>query len=263
MKIYIHLLLIFCSVTLYTDLAAAEKVKPDAHCEYGIPEADQKICRKGYVLGYDHEIRLSKWSGYNLLKRNLLKKQVKRRNRFKADPEIKVDPVRPSDYRRTGYDRGHLVPAADMTYSRQTEEESFYMTNIVPQAVECNRGIWKKLEEQVRAWALDEEKIYVLTGPVFTGPQNKIRKLGKTDIPVPTHFYKIVYDLTPPRKMIAFLIPNRDTTRKLESFILPVDEIEQLTGLNFFSTISPEEELMLEAISNIKDWQKSNREKKK
>lgn len=237
-------------------LSATEKEEQNIHCQFGIPNADQVISRKGYVLGYNRVIRLSPWVGYTITRRNLLKKQVKRSNKFRADPEIKVNPVLPSDYSRTGYDRGHLAPAADMTYSRQTEQESFYMTNICPQRPSCNRGIWKELEQQVRLWTLDERKIYVLTGPVFIGPRDKLEKLGKTDIPVPTHFYKILYDFTPPQKMIAFLIPNQKTTGKLEKFIVSVDEIEELTGLDFFSSISPEEELMLEAISDIRAWKK-------
>lgn len=262
MKKYCQLFLIF-SFLFCMFLSGKENKQEIDHCKYGVPAADQTISRKGYALGYGKDIRLSRWTGYILQKRNLTAPQVKRRNKFKADLEIRDNPVVPSDYLKTGYDRGHMVPAADMTYSEQTAEESFYMTNIVPQLPGCNRGIWKELEGQVRKWAIEERELYVFTGPVFTGPEDKLKKLGKTDIPIPTYFYKVLYDLTPPRKMIAFLIPNKKTTRQLESFIVSVDEVERLTGLNFFSALSPEEELMLEAISNIKAWKMESKRKNK
>lgn len=222
------------------------------HLVYGIPsESDILLNKKGFSLGYSQKYKQAIWVSYILEAENLHKKQVRRRNKFKSDPEIKHAPVKPGDYKRTGYDRGHLAPAADMTYSVQTEGESFYMTNMSPQLPGCNRGIWKRVETQVRKWAIKEEKICVITGPIFA---KDFKKMGDADIAVPIAFYKVILDLTPPRKMIAFIIPNQPTKRRIQSFIVPVDRVENITGHNFFSELLHHPDYDLKKKSNYRDW---------
>ena len=95
-----------------------------------------------------------------------------------------------SDYTKSGYDRGHLCPAADMDFNPVAMEESFFMSNISPQAPEFNRGIWKDLETEVRNWAKKEKKIYVVTGPVFRDNKGTI---GEDKVTVPGYFFKISF----------------------------------------------------------------------
>ena len=117
----------------------------------GIPvEPDLLLQKTGFTLGYSLRYRQAVWVAYTLTAENLQAKQVRRRDKFRADPEVKKYPVQPKDYARSGYDKGHLAPAADMTYSLPSMENSFLMTNISPQIPGCNRGIWKRVENQVR-----------------------------------------------------------------------------------------------------------------
>ena len=174
-------------------------------------------------------------------------------NNFKPDPEIKFQPVRPRDYSKSGYDKGHLAPAADMTYSVQSMENSFLMSNISPQLPGCNRGIWERLESQVRRWTIKERKIYVITGPVF---QSVPLLMKKSSIPVPVAFYKILFDLTPPCKMISFIVPNQTSKRRVASFTVTVDEAERITGFDFFSGLDDATENKLEAEADFKMWEK-------
>ena len=190
---------------------------------------------------------------YTLTTEKLRSKQITRRNCFKADPAIKMNPVRPQDYARSGYDKGHLAPAADMTYSLPSMENSFLMTNISPQIPGCNRGIWKRVENQVRRWAIREEKLYIITGPIF--PKNP-PIMGKTAIPVPEAFYKVVLDLTPPMKMIGFIVPNKTSKSQLSSFAVPVKTVENMTGFNFFSELDDNLEKRLKQSSNYEIWDK-------
>ena len=222
------------------------------HLTYGIPsESDLLLNKKGFSLGYSQKYKQAIWVSYILEAHNLQSKQVPRRNKFKPDPSVKNNPVKPSDYSKTGYDRGHLAPAADMTYSVITEQESFYMTNMSPQIPGCNRGIWKRVESQVRDWAIKEEKICVITGPIFA---KDYKKMGKADIAVPVAFYKVILDLTPPRKMIAFIIPNEPSKRRIQSFIVPVDKVESITGFHFFSELLDHPDYELKKKSNYADW---------
>ncbi len=219
---------------------------------FGIPkDADIHINREGFALGYSHKYRQAIWICYTLKKENLLREKVKRRNKFQADPAITVRPVTPKDYSRTGYDRGHLAPAADMIYSFDAMLHSFFMSNICPQLPGCNRGIWKRIEKQARNWAINEEKLYIITGPIF-GEKKKM--LGKTDIPIPSAFYKIILDMTPPMKMIAFVTPNQPSKKRVNSFVTTVDHIEELTGFDFFSGMDDTLETKLESEANYDHW---------
>ena len=218
----------------------------------GIPsESDQMIDRSGFALGYSKSRRQALWVSYILTAEHLNARQVRRSNKFRPDPLLKFDPVRPQHYNRTGFDRGHLAPASDMTYSRETMEQSFFMTNISPQLPACNRGVWKRVESQIRAWARQESQLYVITGPIFSG---ETRMMNGTDIPIPDAFYKVALDMTPPMKMIAFIVPNRASKRPIRSFVVTVNEVEAVTGMDFFRNLDDRIEEALEKNSDIGEW---------
>ena len=218
----------------------------------GIPsESDQMIDRSSFALGYSKARRQALWVSYILTAEHLNAPQVRRSNKFRPDPLLKFDPVRPEQYSRTGFDRGHLAPASDMTYSHETMEQSFFMTNISPQLPACNRGVWKRVESQIRAWARQESQLYVITGPVFTGEP---RMMANTDISIPDAFYKVALDLTPPMKMIAFIVPNQASKRPIRGFVVTVNEVEAVTGMDFFANLDDRIEEELEKTSDIGDW---------
>ncbi len=247
MPLRILFLLTLLSGIVYAD----ENVLPD-HLVYGIPhESDLILSRTGFSIGYSQKYRQAIWVSYILSAKQLSGKQVPRSNVFQVDPAIDYNPVQPQDYVKTGYDRGHLAPAADMAYSVETMQHSFLMTNISPQLPGCNRGIWKRVENQIRRWAVKEKNLYIITGPLFAD-NNKM--LGKTELPVPYAFYKIILTRTPPMKMIAFIIPNQTTKRRIHSFVVTVDYVEKVTGYDFFSNLPDEIENELEASAHFYDW---------
>ena len=220
---------------------------------FGVPgDADMILKRTGFSLGYSGKYRQALWVSYILYAENLNAKKVRRSNKFMADPKILIGAVQPSDYVRTGYDRGHLAPAADMTYSVDAMKHSFFMTNISPQIPGCNRGIWKRLEKLVRQWARREEQLCIVTGPLFDFDQEKV--MGTSGVPVPCGFYKVILDLTPPMKMIGFIIPNQTSKKRLSRFAVPVDTVERLTGCDFFSALPDDIEDRLEAQSDFSAW---------
>ena len=169
---------------------------------------DKTLCKPGFYAGYSNVDRQSLWVSYQLDASQLQGPKHKRSNRFYPDMSVK-DPVYPADYTRSGYDRGHLAPAANMAYCSEAVDASFCMTNISPQAPGCNRGIWKILESEVRRWAAKEKSILVIIGPVFPAKGY----MGKSSIPVPRAFYKIIYDLTPPEKSLPLSSPMNQAAR--------------------------------------------------
>lgn len=219
----------------------------------GVPgKADTVIDRPGYALGYIEYHEQPAWVIYKLTKSEATTKAAKRTNRFVEDPKIPTGSATAADYRKSGYDRGHLAPAADMAFSARTMADSFFYSNMSPQRPQFNRGIWKDLEEQVRLFAIAEEEIYVVTGPIL--PKEKTVTIGPNQVTVPTHYYKVVYDLTPPQKMIGFIIPNDGSKRSLQDFAVTVDAVEAATGLDFFSLVPQPKQEQLESTISVKDW---------
>lgn len=153
----------------------------------------------------------------------------------------------PADYRNSGFDRGHMAPAGDMKWHPQAMRESFYMTNICPQAKDLNRGAWKKLEEKCRQRAQTDSALIIICGPVFdkSGPSARI---GGTGVAVPAQFFKVI--LAPYIEhpwAIGFLMPNSYVEGGMQKTAMPVDRIEELTGYDFFSALPDEVEDDIEA----------------
>lgn len=185
-----------------------------------------------FKVHYDPEIRLARYVEYTLKREHLLTKAGKRKNKFIPDP-ILVNSHQPfvttKEYTRTGYDRGHLAPSADFTFSQEANDLTFVMSNIAPQRPNLNRGVWKKLEEEVRKWACGEEKLTVITGPIFHGNDPKL----PSGLIIPQRFFKIVIDETPPRKTIAFIHHQKDPKTTMAYREFPVSEVERQSGLTF------------------------------
>ncbi len=196
------------------------------------------------VINYDHfslsfsdAHKQSEWMAYELSYNLLEQKVATRHSSFSEDKNIKTGSAKPSDYTKSGYDRGHLVPAADMAFSEIGMRQSFLMSNVSPQLPAFNRGVWKELEEQVRDWVKANRHMYIITGAILTKPE--IDRIGRNkQIPVPSHFYKVLLDLKlPEQKGIAFIIPNQKSTLPLSDYMVTIDSVETLTGITFFPSL--------------------------
>lgn len=224
--------------------------------ELGAPEGKEVDCifdREGYAFGYSEIHEQPLWVIYKLTADELNGKRVDRTDDFRADPRVRTRSADPEDYKGTGYDRGHLAPAADMGWDKDVMSESFYMSNMSPQKPECNRGIWVDLESQVRDFARREKEVFIVTGPVFYSGK-PVKSIGVNNrVSVPHAYYKVVYDLTPPCKMIGFIIPNSGSNKKLQDFAVTVSTVERETGLTFFSKLSADQAALKRTIS-ISDW---------
>jgi len=207
---------------------------------------DQVIRHDGYTLRYQEAYEQADWVAYPLLENEVFGDAERDNMSFKPDPLVRTRTALPTDYTRTGYDRGHLAPAGDFKFSERLMEESFFMSNISPQAPDFNRGIWKELEEQVRAWAVRDKGLYVVTGPVLKPGLPEIGKKNK--VAVPEQYYKVIlYCRNPEIRMIGFLLTNEGSDRSLKNFVVPVDEIERLTGIDFFPKLPDSYENRLES----------------
>ena len=223
---------------------------------FGVPgAADTIIDREGYALGYSEEHEQARWVIYRMTYEEATTKAAARNDNFRPDPEIPTGSATLADYRGSGYDRGHLAPAADMSHSEKTMDESFFMSNMSPQTPDFNRGIWKDLEAQVRDFAIVEKDVYIVTGPIL--PETKTNEtitIGPSRVTVPEAYFKVVWDRTSPEKMIGFVLPNKGSSEPLQSYAVTVDKVEELTGLNFFSELPKEQQEALESTITINAW---------
>lgn len=204
-----------------------------------------------FTLSYNEQYEQANWVYYSLTDEMVRKSGAERSNSFKVDMKVPGKSAKSSDYSRSGYDRGHLCPAADMDFDPKAMKESFLMSNVSPQEAEFNRGIWKQLEETVRDWAIQEKLLYIVTGPIFKDNKGTI---GEEEVLVPGYFFKVIYDPTDQPKMIAFVMPNQASDRPLTDFAVPVDMVETLTDFDFFSQLPDPQEVKLENRTLLAGW---------
>jgi endonuclease G len=205
-----------------------------------------------YTLSYNEAHEQANWVMYKLTASYLSGENAERSDNFRIDPEIITGSAAPDDYKRTGYDRGHLLPAADMGWSPEAMSLTFLMSNMSPQAPSFNRGIWKKLEARVREWAIEDGLIYVVTGPVL---EDGLPEIGEDRVSVPHYFYKIILDYQEPEiKGIGFVMANQKSNLDIYHYAVSIDSVENLTGLVFFSALPDELEQEIESTLNLNGW---------
>ena len=204
-----------------------------------------------YSLSYNEAHEQAEWVAYELKKSDLAKNKFKR-PLFSIDKSIKTKSANWRNYTKSGYDKGHLCPAADRRFSKAAHDGTFLTSNVTPQRHDFNAGIWNRLEQKVRYWAKKYNGVYVVTGGVLT---KGLETIGKEKVSVPKYFYKILLDNHNGNfKMIAFLTPHHETNKPLQEYVVSVDKIEELTGIDFFPNIKDDKEDSLEASTNYKEW---------
>ncbi|MFV0540218.1 MAG: DNA/RNA non-specific endonuclease [Aestuariibaculum sp.] len=211
----------------------------------------QVVYHNGYSLSYSEAYEQAEWVAYELKKSHLANTNFKRPY-FEIDDAVKTGAAHWRNYKNSGYDRGHLCPAGDRRYSKTAHDETFLTSNISPQNHDFNSGIWNTLEQKVRYWASKYNGVYVVTGGVLKG---NMETIGDEHVAVPNQFYKVlINDNNGSLRMIAFLMPHKDSNKPLYDFVVSVDTIEQLTGIDFFPKLEDSIENKLEASSGYKDW---------
>lgn len=219
-----------------------------------IPKTNSKdkiITHSGFSFLYNENHEQANWVAYELTKEKT-NKLFKRTDQFKSDPKITTESASDNDYLGSGFDRGHLAPAADMSWSYISMSESFYYSNMSPQTPSFNRGIWKKLEELVRKWAIENDTVYVVTGPVLT---NDLFSIGPNNVSIPKYYYKVILDYSEPSiKGIGFILPNEGSKEPLQNYAVPIDYVEKLTGIDFYPLIDDEQEEIIEKTLCLECW---------
>lgn len=211
---------------------------------------EEIIEHTGYTVSHNSKWKIPNWVGYELTRRELMGTN-KRNDNFAPDPLVKGNKAQLSDYKNSGYDRGHMAPAADMKWSKKVMEESFYLSNICPQNQNLNRGDWNDLEEKVRSWAKRDSAIIIVCGPIVS---KRPKKIGN-NVAVPEAFFKVI--LSPYKdnpQAIGFIMPNKAGNNPLSHYACSIDKVEEVTKMDFFSALPDDIENKIESTYSLKYW---------
>lgn len=207
----------------------------------------------GFSLSFNPRLHIPNWVAWELTASEADGK-LDRSDRFHPDPDVpgcsQLD-----DYRRSGYDRGHMAPAADMKWSTEAMDDCFTLTNILPQDSYVNSHPWNNLENKCRAWSRTMGPLYIVAGPVIS--DEPLARIGATGVAVPRRLFKVI--LAPyahPARAIGFIMPNERFEGGFQPKAVSVDEVEAVTGYDFFSSLPDALETELEAQNNLNAWPK-------
>jgi endonuclease G, mitochondrial len=244
----------------------------EIHAPWGLPQPtgqtnnEHLVINREYVIDYDDELHVPIWASYRLRDEDVVART--RRKCFRPDPRLMDDDSAALvDYVEPIYDRGHLVPRADMNRTKATMINTFVLSNMSPQTADFNQGIWQDLESMVRIWAVRKGTVYVITGAVFDGNDDHTRdddadvdRVAPTGrLGVASHFYKIVLHKMPNEfiEAIAILLPHDEEVDHGDQFanrrahikahITSIDEIEEMTGLDLLADLDDTKENAVEA----------------
>lgn len=250
------------------ELLKLEKIQ-QALDEVGLPAlqpGDELVKHAALTLAYATKFEQARWVAH-IITPDVIKGTVFRTNDFRVDEKVKSGSAVEADYFLTkrkadstieydgfGYDRGHLAPSADFRWSRIALSESYYYSNMSPQLADFNRGAWGDLEDAIRGYlyAHPTTELYIVTGPVLQQGLPVITR-GVNKVSIPEQYFKVVMDLSN-KKGIAFLMPNRAITEPLKSFSTSINEIEKLTGLDFFNKLSAPVQETIESQTEATSW---------
>ena len=248
------------STTFYqTRTAEVEKVKKPSVTQYELPapltdRPEQILKRRAYTTSYNNKSKTPNWVAWHLTKAHTYGDHQRKNEVFFEDETIESSlRATDNDYYNSRYDRGHMCPAGDNKWDAQAMRESFLFTNICPQNHGLNKYEWNDLEIQCRDWAREYGAIDIVCGPIFssTGDQKTI---GRNKVWVPDAFFKVILSRQGNPKAIGFIYRNEGKKQTQEEALRSVDEIETLTGIDFFPSLDDATETRIEAETSLEEW---------
>ena len=232
---------------------AAYKVADELEVPKKLTDRPEQILKRvAYTASYNSDLRIPNWVAWQLTKAHTEGKNKRAGVKFHEDTDVPMPRAVDFDYVRSGYDRGHLCPSADNRWDAIAQEQSFLLTNVCPQDHNLNVGDWHELENLCRKWAKTYGSIYVVAGPVLF--KGKHKTIGKNKVTVPEAFFKVVLCMEGKPKAIGFVYRNESGNRPKSYYVNTIDDVERITGIDFFPALPDNVENEVEATSSLEDW---------
>ena len=213
---------------------------------------EQILIRKAYVTSYNIKTKIPNWVAWHLTSDHA-DGAIRRHNAYYEDEDVPTPRATNADYKGSGWSRGHMCPAGDNKWDETAMIESNLLTNMCPQHASLNSGLWNVIERDCRKWAVKYGDLYIVCGPILLKKEHKT--IGKNLITVPEAFFKVILRLSPEPAAIGFIVRNNEGKKKKDQFVNTVDEVERITGMDFFPSLPDEIENEVEANTNLNDWQ--------
>lgn len=242
---------------LYNSEAAA-KADKKTFVQYELParltdRPEQILQRVGYTVSYNAETRNPNWVAWHLTRAHTKGQNQRSNERFSEDTDVKAPRATDQDYYNSRYDRGHMCPAGDNKWDATAMRQSFLFTNICPQNHGLNKYEWNDLEIRCREWAQQFGAVDIVCGPIYDHPGSQ-KTVGRNKVWVPDRFFKVILCRQGTPKAIGFIYRNEGTKQRAEDAVCTVDEVEQLTGIDFYPSLDDSTEHRVEAEARLADW---------
>lgn len=214
---------------------------------------EQILRRKGYITSYNRQTKNPNWVAWHLTKDHTHGSSQRKQEQFTEDEEIEAPRATDNDYYNSRYDRGHMCPAGDNKWDREAMRQSFLFTNICPQNHGLNKYEWNDLEIQCREWARKYGAIDIVCGPIYSH-KGEQKTIGRNKVWVPDAFFKVILCRNGAPKAIGFIYRNGGIKQDRREAVRSVDEIEALTGIDFFPALDDQTETRVEAQADLSEW---------
>ena len=209
------------------------------------------IRKKAYLVSYNKDTKIPNWVAWHLTAEHT-DGPVGRSNVFYADDAVPAPRATNEDYRGSGWSRGHMCPAGDNKWDEEAMNESFSLINVCPQDASLNSGLWNSIEIDCRKWAVRFQDIYIVCGPVFYKQEHEL--IGNNEVCVPEAFFKVVLCLNGRPKGMGFVVKNNAGTKKRDLYYNSIDQVERITGMDFFPCLPDDIEEEVEANLDMDLW---------
>lgn len=213
--------------------------------------SEKVIHRKAYILSYNKKTKLPNWVAWYLTADHS-DGPVPRSNDYREDLDVPSPRATNEDYKKVPWTRGHMCPAGDNKWDERAMSETFLLSNMCPQTASLNTGLWNRLEQSCRVWAKKYGGIYIVCGPVLLNREHET--IGENRVVAPEAFFKVILCLQGKPKAIGFIVRNNEGKKKKDQFVNTVDEVERITGIDFFPALPDNIENEVEAYANLEDW---------
>ena len=241
---------LFSAFILSTQMSCAQ----DEHIEKPAPLKGKEeiiLKRKGYLISYNKDYKIPNWVAWHLIADHT-DGEIKRFGGYWEDEEVPELRAAKDDYKGSRWSHGHMCPAGDNKWDSIAMRESFLLSNICPQHRSLNSGLWNRIEQDCRKWARKYGDVYIVCGPVLLNREHET--IGENRVVVPEAFFKVILCLQGNPKAIGFIVRNNEGKKKKDQFVNTVDDVERITGIDFFPALPDDIENKIEAYANLDNW---------
>ncbi len=216
--------------------------------------SEQILYRKGYTLSYNKDHKIPNWVAWHLTAEHTTGPFRRPTSAWHEDMQVPYPRALIADYRESGWTRGHMCPAGDNKWDQEAMYDTFLLSNCCPQNGNLNSGDWNQIEMSCRRWAEKFGDIYIVCGPILFRQAHET--IGPNKVVVPEAFFKVVLCLNGIPKGIGFICRNTDGGQNRDFYVNSIRQVERITGMTFFPSLSQEIEAQVKDKANLGEWEK-------